>query len=260
MTLDVLICTFGPGGLKLVEAMELPQVEGVRYIVSWQEHGNVPEHFNRPDLEVHRLDLKGLSNNRNNAFAHSQADICLIADDDLKYTAGQLQAVIKTFEDNPDLDIAAFRYEGADAKAYPFAETPLFPYPKGYFASSIELAMRRGLGLRFDPRFGLGGELFTLGEEDVMLLEARRRGLNCRFFPIVITRHEGLTTGLRRMTDPKALAGTGAVISLLYPRTFLLRIPLKAWRMWRGGQASFFKALGHGLRGAWIAKTKIKLP
>ena len=36
MTLDVLISTCGSNGIERVAQMQLPQVDGVAYIVSWQ--------------------------------------------------------------------------------------------------------------------------------------------------------------------------------------------------------------------------------
>lgn len=263
MTLDVLISTCGPGGAERVAAMELPHAQGVRYVVSWQGHGGAPvppQLAGRTDTDLFRLDTPGLSNNRNNAIAHSHGDIRLTADDDLHYTAEQLAMIIEVFERNPELDMATFMYEGPDAKRYPphgFRLTDR--WPKGYFITSFETAVRASGpagSLRYDTRFGLGSDMFTIGEDDMFLLEALHRGMDVRFYPIVITRHEGLTTGLRHMA-PQALAGSGAVIRYMHPLTCLPRIALKAFRLWRAGQAGLLPALYHGLRGAAIATFSI---
>lgn len=42
LTLDVLICTYTPDGIRRVAGMNLPALEGVTYIVSWQEHADAP--------------------------------------------------------------------------------------------------------------------------------------------------------------------------------------------------------------------------
>jgi hypothetical protein len=47
----------------------------------------------------------------------------------------------------------------------------------------------------------------------------------------------------------------GAVIRLSYPRTALLRIALKAWRMWRSGQCAPAFAMRGLLRGWHLAST-----
>lgn len=243
MTLDVLIATHRPDGIRRVDGMSLPLVEGVRYIVSWQMGGDTPVPAalaGRDDVEIHRTESIGLSLNRNDGISRSQADIYLIADDDLSYTAGQLRAVMEAFGSRPDMDVAAFMAESDVPKPYPSAECPVMPYPKGYYPTSFEIAVRRSARtapLRFDLRFGLGSGVFHLGEEDVFMLSAHRLGLDMRFIPIVITRHDGPTTGERAVSDPKALRAMGAVMLLLYPATFPLRIPLKAWRLARKAHA-----------------------
>ncbi len=121
MTLDVLISTMGYDGIKRVVAMNLPRVDNVKYIVSWQLPGDdfpgvIPQELMREDVNVYQLNSRGISLNRNNAIDNSTADICLTADDDLKYTPEQLKSVIATFENNPDVDIATFKYSGNDKK------------------------------------------------------------------------------------------------------------------------------------------------
>lgn len=256
LTIDLIIATIGPEGIDRVAGMLLPRAEGIRYIVSWQMsqgRGLPDEIASRSDVEVHRLEGRGLSRNRNNALDHSRGDIRLIADDDLVYTPGQLRAVAATFEQHPDLDVACFRYDGADGKQYPAYECDLVPAPKGYYITSFEMALRnRGAAarLRYDERFGLGDGPLTLGEEDELLYRIGRERLNARFFPITITTHAGLTSGSRQITDPRALKAQGAVIALNYPLTWPLRVPLKAWRNYRRGIAKFRQGLANGFKGA----------
>lgn len=241
-TLDVLICTLGPDGIRRVAEMPLPEMDGVRYIVSWQMSGTdvpPPVLSSRKDIEIHRADSRGLSANRNNALACSRADIMLIADDDLRYTPEGITSVIDAFAGHPDVDIGLFRYTGADAKYYPEGCRRIgFPLPKGYYLTSFEIAIRRCAateGLRFDPRFGLGAPVFGSGEELLFVREAIKRGANVTMFPTVITEHPGMTTGTRMTSSAAVQRAEGLVIALLNPLTAPLRIPLKAWRMHRQG-------------------------
>lgn len=249
LTLDVLIATYMPEGILRVADMDLPVVDGVCYIVSWQQHGDapVPEVLaSRTDMLIDRFGQKGVSLNRNNAIELATADILLMADDDLRYTPDRLRAVVETFEKNPDVDYASFMYEG-EHKTYPSEACDLTGnLPKGFYQTTFEVAVRRDSPagkLRFHAAFGPGAPIFHSGEDEMFLLTALRLGIRCRFFPIVITTHNGPTTGNRPITDPKVLQGMGAFIFYLYPFTFIPRIPLKAWRLARAGQAPFFKAL-----------------
>lgn len=263
LTLDVLIATHTPEGIVRVADMNLPVVDGVRYIVSWQEHRDVPVPpalAERADIMIDRFGQRGLGFNRNNAIELSTADIYLIADDDLRYTPAQLQSVRRVFEENPDVDYASFMYDGAD-KAYPATGCRLGRrLPKGFYQTTFEVAVRRrgrAASLRFHPAFGPGSISLHAAEDEMFLLTARRMGLNCRFFPIVITSHEGLTTGRRVITDPGVLRAFGAFIYLSYPLTFLPRLPLKAWRLSRARQARFSTALVEMLKGVAYAVDRI---
>lgn len=264
LTLEVLIATHMPAGLERVAAMALPYTDGVSYIVSWQQHGNAPVPWSlacRDDVTVLRFDGIGVSANRNNAIDHARADIYLNADNDLIYTAAQLQAVRRVFAENPDVDYASFRYEGT-AKYYPPSECSLTAaVPKGFYQSSIEIAVRRNArtaALRFNTMFGFGAGYLQAAEDEVFLLTARRMGLNCRYFPIIITRHEGLSTGQRPVSDPGVLRAMGAYLRLAYPVTFIPRILLKARRLAAARRASMGQALTQMCRGAvYICKVRL---
>lgn len=255
--LSVLIATCRPDGIERVVAMDLPEVAGVHYWVSWQMHENlpVPEPLaSRKDVSVLRADSIGSSNNRNNLLEQASGEIFLIADDDLRYTPDQLSSIIKTFDDNPEVDYASFMYTGADAKSYPSVSCSLRPIPKYFSQTCFEVAIRcneETAKLRFNTYFGIAAPVLRAAEDEMLLLQALRLRLNCRFFPIVITHHEGQTTGHRKITDNGVLKASGAVIAVQYPFTAFLRIPLKAYRLHKSGQASFGRSLINMAQGVY---------
>lgn len=253
----MLIATCRPDGIERVVAMDLPEVAGVHYWVSWQMHENlpVPESLaSRKDVSVLCTDTIGLSNNRNNLLENAEGDIFLIADDDLRYTSDQVRSVIDVFDENPEIDYASFMFTGADAKVYPSHVCHLWPVPKNFSQTSFEVAIRnnsRTTRLRYNPFFGLGAPVLRSGEDELFLISAIRLGLNCRFFPIIITHHEGLTTGNRKITDNGVLKASGAVIAVQYPFTAFMRIPLKAYRLHKSGQSSFLRSLRYMTYGVY---------
>lgn len=252
--LDVLIATHGHDGLKMVEKMNLPQVEGVTYIVTWQQpqgdYSGSPLSL-RPDVEIHPSQTIGLSRNRNLGISLAKAPVCLIADNDITYTPGQLQAVIDTFDNHPDVGLATFKYIGA-RKQYPPGECDLSAsLPKNYIFASIEIAFRREAiaGIRFDERFGLGAD-YGHGEEVKFMHDCRMAGVNCRFFPIEITRHDGEPTGSRPITDPRAAQGSGAIIRHVYGFALgLPRVLLFVYRNWCSGRLRFMFGFKNALKG-----------
>ena len=253
MTLEILICTYGNNGINRVAKMNLPEVDGVKYLVSWQTENFdllIPNELHRKDVKIVTSRKKGLSNNRNHAIEKASGDICLIADDDLTYTCNQLKAIIDTFENNANIDIALFKYSGGDNKQYPDYEFNLKKEPKGYYISSVEIAFRRSSidsTLRFDPRLGVGTSM-PAGEEAIFLHQALKKGLTCRFFPITITHHPELTTGSRN-PSPGILQANGVVVAVKYGVMGLLRLPIIAWRLSQQGKAKIFPAVHNLFKG-----------
>lgn len=255
LTLDVAIATHSPCGLEKLVQSNLPQVEGVTYVVSWQEHGDaeVPaEIATRKDIRIYRFSGKGLSRNRNNALTHCTADIVLHADNDIHYCADGLREVMKAYETHPDMALATFRVRKPGGCVYPDGETLLnWPLPKNYWCTSFEMSIRRSaLGnLLFHPELGLGADRIHGGEDDVYLCAAIRRGYECHFIPVIIGEHIGHTTGTKpSLTDGNILA-QGCCIELTYGPAAHLRIILKWLRMWRSGQAPFWKGMRLMARG-----------
>lgn len=255
--LQVLICTMGEAGIRRVAESRHPQVAGVEYLVSWQlPDGDcpIPEALLRPDFCIVKNPTRGLSHNRNLAISAASAPLCLISDDDIDYTPEALRLVINTFHNNPDLDIATFKYSGADTKYYPDFSFDLRKPAKGYYVSSIEMGFRlesvRKSGVEFNQRFGIGAE-FPAGEEDIWIYDLLQSGLKGRFFPSVIARHAEETTGTRRALDPAIIRTKGAVFRHTHPRSWPLRMLAHALRhARRHGITSFFPYCHNWLKGS----------
>lgn len=263
-TLDIAISTYRPEGISRVASMELPRLEGVRYVVSWQAHEGapVPDTLkDRYDVIVCRFGQSGQSKNRNNALDHCAADIIVCSDDDVTFFPDGIQSLRRAFAENPEVDFATFRSVHGDMSRFPAESVRLtLPYPKGYHASGIELAMRRSKtgSLRFCPEFGLNSPRLHGGEDEMLLLSAIRRGLECRYFPITVCSHPHESTGTAVRLSDANLRASGAVIALTTPATAVLRLPLKAWRLHSSGQSGFFRALRHLFSGALSSRAVLR--
>lgn len=255
MTLEVLIATYKLAGIKRVARMNLPKLPGVSYLVCWQlsDGAPVPQEIQRDDIKVLFNDGIGISNNRNFGIEHSTADVLLFSDDDLEFNPDALIKILRTFENERELDIASFVCESIGSPHYPHERTILKTrLPKCYWVSSCEIAVRRSSlkNLRFNEHFGLGSGEFECGEEELFHLKARRQGLKCIFYPLTISLHNHHSTGTGTITDKAVIKGMGAVIAKSYPLTCFMRLPLKAVRMSRSKQASFLFSLKNLILGA----------
>lgn len=254
LTLDVAIATHRKEGIARVASMVMPPVPGVRYVVSWQNHGGlpIPRELMRDDIIVSRYDSVGLSRNRNNALSHCSADIVLIADDDVILADGCFATVRNAFASYPDTDVMLFKAHRQVPKTYPPESCRIsLPLPKGYYMSTYEIAFRRKCfpALGFHALLGPGNSRYACGEDEYFVISAIRQGLECRFFNSYICSHPHLSTGDKEPT-PGVLRSYGLLITTVYPFTALLRLPLKAWRLSRAGGVSFPGALRHLLSGA----------
>ncbi len=254
-TLDIAVCTYGPDGIRRLSESSLPHIHGVHYIVSWQERGDTelpPILAARTDLTVIDAPGCGLSLNRNHALEHCTAEFVLIADDDVNYTADAIERAVKTIASDPQIAISTFIVRRQNCPIYPLYPTILGrKLPKGYWVASFEMMLRRELcsGLRFDTRLGIGSGNMECGEELLVLLQARRRGLLCKFFPIEIGEHPRITTGSR--CNPGIMRAHGCLIALEFGRFKCIpRLWLKAWRMSRSTGTSFIKNVINAHRGA----------
>lgn len=263
MTLDLALITYGSDGIDRVADMNLPHVDNVRYVLSWQQDKGqpLPESLKRNDLSVFRTDSVGAAVNRNNAIDHCTADVILFSDDDIIYTADQLLQVLEPFKNNPDLDLACFMATHPSGPTYPPSECQLTdPLPRGFWISAYQIAYRREriADLRCHPEFGAGSKLLTGADDELFLLSAIRRGFHCRFIPINICTHPTLSTGTTTHLTPGNLRAVGCYITLAYPHSFIPRLLLKAWRVYRANQSGLFRAMRHIVSGAKEAPRILK--
>lgn len=262
MTLEILISTYN-SGIEKISRMLMPQDENISYLVSWQQSDEfrgreIPEDLLREDVRVVTLEGKGLSRNRNNALKNAKGDICLLADDDIKYNADALKQVIKIFEENKDLELATFQYSSTSHKKYyPTFSFNLRTHVKFYYVSSIEIGFRRTSvqgKLEFNELLGLGAPVAGCGEESLFILTALALNLRCQYYPIAISTHEGMTTSQLRGVTPATIIGKGAIARIKFPSNYFLRYFVIASRMRRLNKANFFKTLYYLFKGGRYAK------
>lgn len=256
ITTDISIATHTPEGIVRVAGMLAEPMDGVRYVVSWQNHGGIPVPENlqaREDVIVVRCAGRGLSVNRNNSLAHCDAELVVITDDDVRLMPEGISLLRQIAEEHPEVDVFTFRSDMPRQRCYPAgAERLKLHGPKGYNVAAIEIALRgRMLGkIRFCPEFGLGSPRLHGGEDEMLVHAAIRRGYNCTFFPVTVACHPHESTGEHRNPTPQVIMASGACIALMYPLSGWLRLPLKAWRMQRGRGTGLWCTLKWLLKGA----------
>lgn len=195
MTIDILICSFNKGIVKIEDVLLSPRPE-VNYVVSFQYTDErylelIPRFLTeRTDVRIFKYKGQGLSANRNQALSHAHSDVAMYADDDTRLSNESIDKILEIFSSHADLDVALFRatsYTGRLLKQYPEHEMSIETFELGYSISTIEAAFRtesiKGK-IRFDERFGLGSKFLTSYDENIWLHDVISQKLRVKFFPI----------------------------------------------------------------------------
>ena len=125
---------------------------------------------------------RGVGKNRNIALLYATAEICLFADDDVRYVDGMEEIVKGEFDKHPDADIFIFHLDTDDEKRkqvrYPKTRKckRWERMPWGGVRIAVRLSSIRSANVWFNTLFG-GGCTFPSGEDSIWLIEAKRKGL-----------------------------------------------------------------------------------
>jgi len=225
MNIDILICTINEG-IQRVPSVLMEPMEGVRYVVCMQYTEEealelVPmDIMKRKDVKLYIHEGKGLSRNRNFAFDWAEADILVIADDDNRYSPEYIERIRDAYKQNPDADIICFAaesYDGRQMKDYPKEKMSYTEaFKQGYYPTSMEITMRKGVDVKFDERFGLGSDKLCAGEEAVFMKDCIDRGYEALFIPQVIVQSRYETTGSNFIENKQMQISKGATFAYLF--------------------------------------------
>ena len=130
---------------------------------------------------------RGLSRSRTKAIAESDAEICVVCDDDEQFLPSYAHIISQAYDAHPEADVIAFRIDGA-GKTYPSREKRV-----GYLGAlriwSLQITFRRqavvSVGIRFDEEMG-SGTGHGGGEENAFLYSCLRHGLKIHYVPQTI--------------------------------------------------------------------------
>lgn len=221
-------------------------------------------HIRSGDFEFIAYPERGLSKSRNRAIENCQADIALIADDDVEFIPGFSQKIYDAFAEFPNADIITFRVrtpEGLPYKNSYLEHSFQHGRTSIYKISSVEVAFRPEKimlkGIRFDEKFGLGAK-YGSGEEVIFLNDCINAGLNLRYVPEEIVIHPLESSG--KILDENYFKSKGAIVRRLYglsPGLFVgLGFLIK--QLIKSGKTISFVAALRAILGGFLQKTENK--
>ena len=139
------------------------------------------------EFDGHRVKMvttatRGVGINRNLAITYASADICLFADDDVRYIDDLERVVCGEFEAHPDADVIIFHLDTTDKarKQVSYPQTKkcgaFTRKPWGACRIAVRLSSLKKANVWFTTLFG-GGCIFPSGEDSMWIQEAWNKGL-----------------------------------------------------------------------------------
>lgn len=130
---------------------------------------------------------RGLSKSRNMAIKNSEADICLLCDDDEVFEDGYERRILNTYKDIPDADVIAFKMK--DMPSHFPDKVKKLKTPDLFHISSWQISFRRGSilksGVLFDELLGAGTG--NGAEEELKFLtDCKKAGLKIYYAPVAV--------------------------------------------------------------------------
>jgi hypothetical protein len=146
--------------------------------------------------------------------------------------------------EHPDLALVlgiAVDEGGRLRKPYPSRTLRLSRWNSGK-AATYEIMLRRDAfaraGVRFDERFGAGVDPHYLGDEYILIADAIRAGLQCRFLPVVMAMHPTVSSGAGWGTERDARARSAIFGRVFGPTAPVARLAFVARSPRRFGSAA----------------------
>lgn len=172
-------------------------------------------------LSIFSYHEKGLSKSRNRGLQNTNAEIALIADDDIEYVDDLENVIVDTFHEYKDYDIIAFYVETEEH--LPRGEIKDIHFMQSLSLMSVQIAYRvqsiKEHNIAFDERFGTGSGKYTSGEENIFLSDCLNKGLKILYVPrkIAYLLPEGESSWFHGF-DEQFFMSKGALFYRLSPR------------------------------------------
>ncbi|MBV7508967.1 glycosyltransferase family 2 protein [Bacillus sp. sid0103] len=189
MNLQVLISTMHQTDHSLLGKMNI-QTDAI--IVNQCDRNEFEEfEYKGKLIRILSFEERGVGLSRNNALMRANNDICLFADDDVKYVDGYENIIVQAFIENPNVDIMIFNVISTNP------ERPLHTIKKNsrvrlynclkYGAVSIAARTEKlkEANVYFSLLFG-GGAKYSAGEDSLFIVECIQKGLRICTCPQVI--------------------------------------------------------------------------
>jgi len=260
MQIEVLVSTMHQKDTALIQKMNL-STDAI--IINQTENVDFKEiKLNNNTVRMFSFNERGVGLSRNSALMRSEADICILADDDMVFCDGYEETVEKAFSENPEADVIIFNLiednESLNRRNDTIKKVGILNY-MNYGAARIAFKRKAVTynGISFNLNFG-GGTKHLSGEDTLFLRECLKKGLNIIAVPeaLAVLKNERESTWFKAF-DEKYFFDKGVLLKLAHP---VLAKPFAFYLAYRhknfqGNDMGFNAALKEILKGIKFIKT-----
>lgn len=220
MQIEVLVSTMHQKDAALIQKMNL-STDAI--IINQTENVDFKDiKLNNNTVRMFSFNERGVGLSRNSALMRSEADICILADDDMVFCDGYEETVKKAFSENPEADVIIFNLiednESLNRRNDTIKKISILNY-MNYGAARITFKRKAVTynGITFNLNFG-GGTTHQCGEDTLFLRDCLKKGLKVIAVPQAIAhlKDERDSTWFKGYNE-KYFFDKGIVLALAHP-------------------------------------------
>lgn len=225
MKLEVLMSTMNQTSFKLVEQANI-QTDAI-IINQTNVHSYLETEHEGNLIRMYSYNERGIGKSRNKALMLSEADICLIADDDVKYRDDYEEIILNEFKKNSDADLIIFDFFILEEDGYrPYRNKNKKLNQLNFMKhGGPKIAFRRDSIIKKNIFFSLlfgGGAKYGSGEDTLFLKECLSSGLKVYETETNIGEIDNRDSTWFAGYNEKYFYDKGALYKALHPRLWFL--------------------------------------
>jgi len=181
MKVEVLVSTMNQKDTSLIQKMNI-QTDAI--IINQTDNINASvEKIYENTVRWYSFNERGVGLSRNNALMRSNADICLMADDDMVYMNGYQEIVVEAFNTNPKADMILFNvpiHKKNGETRIKVKKNERIRFFNSLKYGTVNIAFRLETILKENMFFSLlfgGGAKYSSGEDSIFITDAIKKGL-----------------------------------------------------------------------------------